>query len=125
MNTDILIKSKLFSAYPNEELDINPGRFGKKLGEFVSNALKENNIETADLYPTDYCYELRIDQYEFKVYILTGNIDGTDNEFLISIEPKKEYIRKWFRKISTVDIIMKIQKTINDACKDHPDIEVL
>ncbi len=114
MKTDIFIKSHLFPAYPNEEEEINLGRFGKKLGEFVKNALIKNKIEAVDLYPTDYGYEIKISQFEFNVFIMTGNIDGETNHFLISIEPRKEFVRKFFKKIPTRPVIEKIYNIIMD-----------
>ncbi len=114
MKTDIFIKSDLFPAYKDEEKDINPGRFGKKLGEFIKNALIKNNIEVADFYPTDSCYEIRINKFNFDIFVLTGNLDGEENHFLISIEPKKEFVRKLFKKIPTKPAIEKIYNIIVD-----------
>ncbi len=115
MKTEITINSEKFPAYPNEDRDTNPGRFGKRLGEFIIQVLANHNIATADFYPTDYCYELRIDQFDFKVYIDAGNIDGTEDSFLISIEPKKEFVRKWFKKISTKPVIENIYNILIDV----------
>ena len=125
METEIHITTELFPAYSYEEDEINPGRFGKKLAEFIKNLLIEKDIAVADLYSTDYSYELRLDQFQFKVYISIGNIDGELNEFLISINPKKEYIRKLFKKISTKETIQKIFKTIKDGIEDNPEIQIL
>lgn len=108
MKTDIYIKSELFSSYEGEEDDINHGRFGKRLAECVKIFLESDDIEVADVYPTDYSYELRIDQFRFSVYVSTGNIDNATDEFLISISPKKEFKRVLFRKISTKEVVTKI-----------------
>ena len=125
METEIYIKSELFPPYPGEEDDINPGRFGKKLAEFTKSLLLKENIEVADLYSTDYSYELRLDQYKFNVYISTGNIDGEKNEFLISINPKEEFKRKLFKKISTKETISEIYGIIKKGIVDNPEIEIM
>ena len=125
METEIYIKSELFPAYSGEEDDINPGRFGKRLAEFTKSLLIKENIEVADIYSTDYSYELRLDQFQFSVYISTGNIDGEKNDFLISISPKKEFKRKLFKKISTKETVTKIYNIIKNGITDHPDIQIM
>jgi hypothetical protein len=108
MQNQITIRSKLFPTYPKEEDEINPGRFGKRLAEHIKLILSENGITVSSIYPTDSSYELRIDQFPFPVYIQAGNMDGEDEEFLIFIEPNKKFVRKFFRKIPTEDIINEI-----------------
>ncbi len=123
MKTNIFIKSNLFPAYPNEEKEINPGRFGKRLGEFVKETLIKNSIEVADFYSTDSSYELRINNFDFDIFVLTGNLDGEENCFLISIEPKKEFVRKLFKKIPTRPAIEKIYNVImNELLKEKIEI---
>lgn len=125
METELYLKSELFPSYPGEENHINPGRFGKRLAEFTKNTLLANKIEVADLYATDYSYELRLDQFKFSVYISTGNIDGEKNDFLISISPKEEFKRKLFKKISTKETVSKIYGIIKQELLDNPEIEIL
>ena len=79
----------------------------------------------ADLYSTDYNYELRLDQFKFSVYISTGNIDGEKNEFLISISPKEEFKRKLFKKTSTKETISIVYSIIKKGITDNPKIEIL
>ncbi len=129
MKTEIYIKSNLFPAYPNEEEEINPGRFGRKLGEFVREALVKNGVEVVDLYPTDYGYEMRIVQFDFDVFVITGNvdeeenIDSKENLFLISIDPNKDYVRKFFKKIPTKPVIEKVYNIImNELLKEKIEI---
>ena len=125
MKTEFYIKSDLFQAYPEEENEINPGRFGKRLAEFIKDILEKDNIEVADLYATDYSFELRLDQFEFSVYITTGNIDGKENEFLISISPKGEFKRKLFKKIPTKETISKVYETIEKGIGLNSEIKLI
>jgi len=124
MKTEILIESNLFPAHPNEELEINPGRFGKKLGEYIKEELEKNGISVADLYLTDYSYELRIDTCKFK-YILTGNMDNEENKFVVSIEPKKKFVRKLFKKIPTEDTVNTVFNLIFFAFQNNEKIKIL
>ncbi|WP_435263302.1 hypothetical protein [Tenacibaculum sp. nBUS_03] len=125
MKTDIQIKTDLFPAYLDEENEINPGRFGKKLAEFIKKNLEENGVQVADLYPTDYAYEIRLDQFKFSVYISAGNIDGETDLFLVSLEPRKEFIRKFFKKIPTVETIEPIYNLMMDSFRGNSDIQII
>lgn len=125
MLKDIIIKSSLFPSYPNEEDDINPGRFGKKLAEFVKQNLEKDGIQVADIYPTDYAYELRLDQFKFSVFVIIGNIDGETDQFICAVEPNKEFVRKLFKKIPTKDTLTPIYNSILKSFQDHPEIKLL
>lgn len=124
MVPDIFIESKIFPTYPNEEDDINPGRFGKRLAEFVKKTLESEGIQVADLYATDYAYELRIDEFSFPVFIITGNIDGESDKFLISVEPKKDFNKKLFKKIPTKDTLKKVITSINQGISKNHEIKI-
>lgn len=124
MRTDIKIYSNSFSPYENEEQEINPGRFGKRLAEFLKTELETKGIEVAEIYPTDYAYELRIEKFNFKIYVIAGNIDGEKEHFLISIEPKKKYIRKLFKKIPTEEKVSIVYETILNICKNNEYIKL-
>ncbi|WP_196887280.1 hypothetical protein [Aureivirga sp. CE67] len=125
MKADILIESNLFPSYKGEEELLNSGRFGKRLAEFLKSELEKENIIIKDLYPTDYSFELRIDQFEFEIFILTGNIDGELNKYLISIEPKKEFVRKWFRKIPSKKRINELYKIIEKKLTQNEEINII
>lgn len=121
----IRIRSSLFAAYPNEEDETNPGRFGKKLAEFIKQNLEENDIQVADIYPTDYAYELRLDQFKFSVYVISGNVDGETDLFIVSLEPNKEFVRKLFKKIPTEPTLKPIHNIILNCFHQHSQIQVL
>jgi len=125
MITELHIKTNIFSSYSNESEEINPGRFGKQLAEYIEKTLNTGGIQIADIYPTDSSYELRIDEFKFKLYIQTGNIDGETDEFLISIEPKKKFVRKLFKKIPTEELINKVYNIIRLAISDNKEIEII
>jgi hypothetical protein len=125
MQTEIIIETNLFPAYPNEELEINPGRFGKRLAEYLIKELEKDNIKVADLYATDYSYELKIEEYKFNIYIMTGNIDGERNKFIISIEPKKKFIRKLFKRIPTAETVNIIYDSILKAVQNNKEIKII
>ncbi|MFK7972518.1 MAG: hypothetical protein AB8F95_19260 [Bacteroidia bacterium] len=125
MNTEIAIKSDLFPSYPNEEDDINPGVFGKRLAEYVKQALEKNGVAVADLYTTDHSYELRLDQFDFTVYIQLRNEESEENRFILFIDPQKPFIRKFFKKIPTTETIKKVYDTILNAFQNDQGIDVL
>ena len=125
MINEITIQSELFPAYPGEGDQINTGRFGKKLAEFVQQILVESGIQVADIYPADCGYELRLDQFSFAVYIILGNIDGENDLFKIWFEPNKEFVRKLFRKIPTEETLKPVRNIILTAFRKQSGIEVL
>ena len=122
MNDEIEITSTLFPSYENEDLNI--GRFGKRLAEYVKEILESNNIVVTDIYPTDFAYELKIKYASFNFYITCGNIDSEIDEFLMYLEIKVPFYKKFLKSISSDHIISEIYSLLMLDFKHNPEIEI-
>jgi hypothetical protein len=49
MKTQVEFRSDKFPAYESEEQEINPGRYGKRVAEFLAAGLRSHGFEPADL----------------------------------------------------------------------------
>ncbi|PIE84686.1 MAG: hypothetical protein CSA07_01090 [Bacteroidia bacterium] len=120
MRTELIITGA-FPPYPNEEREINPDRFGRRLGEFVCKLLEENGLTVSDFYPTDSCYEIRVEQpdHPIIIHVVTGNMGGEEVNFLISIEAKGIIRSFWslFRKMPLPPLMEKLRGIIVDGLK--------
>lgn len=122
MKTHVEFQSKAFPAYEGEEDEINPGRWGKRLAEFLKGKLEEANIPTNDIYFEDWGVGLPIGNAEFPMWIGCGNYDEYEDGFLCFIEPSKPTIRRWFRKIDTTAKVEEIAKALNYILINSPEI---
>ena len=49
MKTQVEFRSDKFPAYENEEHEINPGRYAKRVAEFLAAGLQSHGFETDEL----------------------------------------------------------------------------
>ena len=125
MKSYVEFRSDLFPPYEDEEEQINPGRYGKRVAEFIVNGLKESEFNPEELIPEDWGWVVPIENQEFNLWIGCGNYEEYPNVFLCFIEPHKPEIRKFpfFRKTSTVSTVNKLREALNNILSSNPGIE--
>jgi len=108
MRTHLEFTSTAFPAYPGEDKEINPGIFGKRLAEFLAEALPHKGFKVLCIGAEDWGWMVEIENKEFPLWIGCANYGESENEFQCFIEPSKPVVRKWFSKIETGLIVEKL-----------------
>jgi hypothetical protein len=125
MLTHVEFRSSAFPAYESEEQQVNPGRFGKRLADYLVSVLGSAGEFVGEPIAEDWGWVVPIDNAEFRLWIGVGNYEEYPDGFLCFIEPSKEYVRKLFRKISTKARVETIQRKLDDALRSHSDVRDL
>lgn len=112
MRTHIEFLSEAFPPYEDEEEQVNPGRHGKRLADFLANGLKSYNFQVTSVTPEDWGWMVELENEEFPLWVGCGNYEEYANGFLCFIEPSKPTIRKWFKKIETTETVEKLASAI-------------
>jgi hypothetical protein len=112
MKTHLEFTSIEFPASPEEDKEINPGIFGKRLAEFLAEGLRKQGFKVLGIGSEDWGWMVEIENKEFPLWIGCANYDGTENEFQCVIEPSKPYVRKWFSKIETGPTVEKLASAL-------------
>jgi hypothetical protein len=115
IKTHLEFKSTAFPAYPGEDKEINPGIFGKRLAEFLAEALPHQGFRVLCIGAEDWGWMVEIENQEFPLWIGCANYDGTENEFQCLIEPSKPFVRKWFSKIETGQTVEKLAAALEEV----------
>lgn len=125
MLTHVEFVSDKFPAYEDEE--VNPGVFGQRLAEFLSNGLKSKGFRPQEPVMEDWGWIIPIENEEFNLWVGCGNYPEYKNGFLCFIEPYKEKIKKFlfFGTIETKPRITELQKAMNEVLKAEPAIQQL
>ena len=110
MKTHVEFRSDKFPPYESEEHDINPGRYGKRVAEFLSVGLRSHGFEPEELIAEDWGWVVPIRNDGFKLWIGCGNYEEYPDGFLCFIEPHEPMIRKLFKKIDTQARVEALQK---------------
>ena len=59
---------------------------------------------------------------DFPVWIGCGNYEEYKNVFLCFIEPSKPFVRKWFKKIETTQVISKVAEALEKVLRANKEI---
>lgn len=122
MKTHVEFRSDCFPAYKGEENDINPGRFGKRLAEFIATGLRSHGFETDKIVAEDWGWMIPIKNDGFALWIGCGNSEEYADGFLCFIEPHTPFIRKLFRKIEVQSRVEALQQAMDAVLSDKAGI---
>lgn len=121
MDTHVEFRSSHFPPDPGEEDEVNPGRFGRKLAEFIASALNTAELEAAPPSPEDWGWVVHVHNPEFPLSVGCGNYEYPDG-FLCFIEPHQPFRRRWFRKIHVAPKVELVRSAIDAALRSHPGV---
>ena len=122
MRTQLEFHSDAFPALPGEDEQINPGRWGKQLADFIRSELSARSLPGGEPYAEDWGWAVPIDNIDYPLWVGCGNLDGDENGFLCFIEPSKSSARKLFRKIDTRERVEQVAVALDQALGSHPKV---
>lgn len=122
MKTHVEFRSDNFPAYPGEEEEVNPGRWGRRLAEFIAAGLKEGGIAAREPFAEDWGWIVEIENDSFRLWVGCGNYEEYSDGFLCFVEPSKPVVRRWFKKISTEREVLAVTAALNSLLSSHASI---
>lgn len=122
MKTSVEFRSNKFPPETNEEEQINPGLWGRKLAAYLRQKLVARGIETNDIYAEDWGWVVPIKNDSFQAWIGCGHQHGDEDQFLCFIEPVKPFVRKLFKKINTMELVARLTQVLNEILTSDPEI---
>ncbi len=123
MRTHLEFRSSAFPAYEGEEKQINPGRHGRRLAEFLHRSLAEQGVATEEIYPEDWGWAVPVVNKEFGVWVGCGNYDEYPDGYLCFIEPNKPIIRQWLiKKVDTTTTVERVASAMEKALMARSDV---
>ena len=122
MRTHVEFRSDAFPAQPGEEEQINPGRWGKSLAEYLCTQLTGRGFPGGEPYAEDWGWAVPLDNTEFSLWVGCGNYEEYPDGFLCFIEPGKPFVRRLFRRIDTTSRVEAVASALEAALRSHPAI---
>jgi hypothetical protein len=116
MRTHLQFKSLQFEIVPGEDEETNPGIFGLRLAEFVTERLNEVGYKATPI-EEDWGICVLLTHPDFESFV--GCSSYGENEWLIQICPHKPIVRRWFKKFDTVPWVEKLSSTIEHILITH------
>lgn len=125
MKTHVEFASKLFPAEPGEDKVVNPGRFGKRLAEFLRQYLPIHGFVVKGIGPQDWGWRVELEHAAFPLWIGCGNYDEFQHGFLCFIEPSKPEIRRLFSKVDTTPTVEKLADALEQILRRNGQVSNL
>jgi hypothetical protein len=124
MKTHVEFRSDQFPPYDEEDDEINPGIYGKRLAEFLVRGLKEQGWVPEELIAEDWGWIVPIQNEGFDLWIGCANYAEYPDGFLCVIEPHRPSVRPFpfLWKVDTTAKIHALQQAINDVLCASPAI---
>jgi len=89
MKTHVEFRTNIFPPYDGEEDEINPGRWGKKVAEYLQIKLRDCGIQSDDIYSENWGWAIPVKNERFPIFIGCGSYEELEGGFFIFIEPSK------------------------------------
>jgi hypothetical protein len=115
MRTQIQFQSTSFPPCENEDEQINPGVFGKRLADFLAESLPAQGFKVRCVGAEDWGWMVELENETFPLWIGCAHDEAFENGFQCFIEPSKPFIRKWFKKIDTSSTVERLAAAIESV----------
>lgn len=127
MRSHVEFRSAKFPACDDENEKVNPGRWGRRLAEYLYEKLQERGFAVDDIHAEDWGWGIRFapGAFPFPMWIGCGNCDEHPDKHLVFIEPSKPVIRKFFRRIDTTVDVGRVADALDKILTSDPDIHTL
>lgn len=122
MRTHLEFRSAAFPASAGEDEEVNPGRYGKRLAEFLAAELSAQGYTVSRIGPEDWGWRIDLQNEAFPLWIGCGNYEEYPGGFLCFIEPSRPVVRKFLKRISTSEIIERLASAMDIIVRANDDI---
>lgn len=122
MRTHVEFRSSLFPPYQGEEEEINPGRYGKRLAEYLALELRRRGFDVGESSPEDWGWVVPIRNEGFPLWVGCSNYEEWPDGYLCFIEPRKPRIRRGFRTFDTTAVVGRLADSIDEVFRIDPGI---
>lgn len=123
MKTQVEFRSSKFPPYEDEEEQINPGLWGKRLAEYLVENLAEKGIETDQIVAEDWGWYIPVRNPEFRLALCCGHQSGDDDQFLCFTDPATPVVKKFFKKIDATPQLTRLTAALQQIFASDPDIK--
>jgi len=118
--THVEFRSDLFPPLQGEDKMVNPGIWGRRLANFLRQGLIGRGYEIGQPRAEDWGWRLLVTKRTFSIWIGCANYG--DGGFLCFIEPHKQHIWRFLRRIDTRVEVQLLHEALDDVLAEEEGI---
>jgi hypothetical protein len=122
MKTFAEFRSSKFPPYEGEEEQINPGLWGKPLGEYFVAKLPAQGLAAGALIAEDWGWYLPVEVDGAKLALCCGHQYGDDDTFICFTDPQQPVTRKLFRKVDVTAPLARLVAAVDAILSADPEV---
>ena len=122
MKTRVRFRSSKFPAYEGEEIDVNPGLWGRRLTEYLVANLTARGIIFGAPAREDWGYYLPVKCDGVTIALCCGLQSGADDEFLCFTDPPSPTLKRLFRKVDITPQLTRVLDSLRVQLESDSDI---
>ena len=119
MKTHVVFRSERFPPYGGEEKEINPGRYGRRLAEFLARGLRAKGFDACDLIAEDWGWWIKITNDRFNLWIGGGNYEEYPDGFLCFIDSRPTIRKLIVLKPDFTEIFAALQLAVDELLSEN------
>ena len=123
MKSHLEFISSAFPALPDESATVNPGRYGKRLAEYLANELPQRGFFVAVISAEDWGWLINLDNQNFPLWIGCCSYAEYENGFLCFIQPSRPFVRRLLKKIPTTETVERLSAMMQKILEQSGKVE--
>ena len=114
--------SSFFRVEPGEDDEVNPGKYGKALAEWVADQLRKRGVAVGEVFPEDWGWCVMVSGQSFSLWVGCGNEDGSKTRWLLFPAAERGISQRLFKTVDTAPALSELKNHIAEIVRTIPDV---
>ncbi len=120
-NPQVTFQTEFFKPVHGEEEETNPGRYGKALGHWLAENLKERGVAVEGVIPEDFGWVVMLSRKPFMLWLGCGNTVGK-TEWSVYPVAELSPVQRLFKRINPAPEIDKLWAHLAELVPSIPGV---
>ena len=122
MRTQAEFRSSKFPPYEGEEEQLNPGVWGRRLGEYLVDGLPSHGMRVEPIIAEDWGWYIPLELDGVRLAVCCGHQDGDAEEFVVFTDPSRPTGRRGLRKVDVTAQLTALTDALAEILTADPGI---
>ncbi len=122
MRTHAEFRSSKFPPYEDEEEQLNPGVWGRRLAEYLVDNLTSHGMRVEQIIAEDWGWYIPLEIDGVRLAVCCGHQDGGAEEFVVFTDPSGPTVRRGFRRVDVTQQLTALTDALAAILATDPDI---
>lgn len=118
MRSHVEFRSATLSDEPGDEAAPK----GEAVARLLAAELPGHGYQIERIYSEDWGWCVQVSNSSFPLWIGCGHYQEYEDGHLCFIEPSRPYIRRWLRRVPTIEIVERLATAIEDILRHSGEV---